>query len=72
MPNLSKLLRLASSENVPFDNLNDFSRALRQQLIDHRYLKSFILLGIGVFIVIAAIVLFHAYKPKPVNCKKMV
>ena len=69
-PNLSKLLRLASSENVPFDNLNDFSRALRQQLIDHRYLKSFILLGIGVFIVIAAIVLFHAYKPKPVELPK--
>lgn len=61
-PNLKKLLQMASSGNFNFDNLNEFSRRLKQQLTDQRYLKSFILLCLGIFLLIAALVLIRTYK----------
>jgi len=60
-PSLKKVLRLASSEDFHFDNVNEFSQVLKQQVADRRYLKSFILLCIGILILIAAIVLSRVY-----------
>lgn len=60
-PSLKKILRLASSEDFHFDNVNEFSQVLKQQVTDRRYLKSFIFLCIGILILIAAIVLSRVY-----------
>ncbi len=60
---LKQVLQLSSSENSQFDKLEDFSYALKQQESNHKYLKGFTRLGIGIFILVASFIFFSIYKP---------
>jgi len=59
--NLKKILQSASSKNSPIGNIDELSQALNFQAKDRRYLKSFVLLCLGVLILIGALFLSRFY-----------